>query len=304
MKNSSGNRWIRISQNAAVLAALILLVLYAAFTQKNHKLEKLSGYKFDVYYSAGARKRATEMAIRCAGAMMFYQNQVDFKPEVSLLVLDPEDWRKYSEKMVYGMPFYDDKKLIVASENNRFWQGFVPPADDFRRGVSQKIKKTYSDKEGNLTMQPFFDLLAVHELGHAFLLQRGLNMQRKWLEEFFANLFLYAYIAENEPVLLPVVTAFPEMVLATTSKQNLLFTSLADFENNYIEIAQNYPDNYGWYQCQLFSSAKKVYNAGGMEAFNNMWNAFQAQQETLDDEELVVFLKEKIHPKLADVFDE
>src|SRR5690606_12628882 len=114
----------------------------------------------------------TSMAERCDKVLAFYKNHLDFEPSVNLLVLSPEDWGKYTTFPVYGMPHYDDSKtLIVASENNDFWKSFIPPVADLPQDLAQQITNTYSDKNGNISMKAFFDLLAIHELGHAYHIQ-------------------------------------------------------------------------------------------------------------------------------------
>ena len=140
---------------------------------------------------------------------------IRFEPKVTLLILNPTDWPKYTTFPVYGMPHYDETRdlLIVASENNDFWNSFIPPVDMLPKELADKIKTTYVDQNDNLTMQAFFDLLAIHELGHAFHFQAGLNVQRMWMGELFCNIFLHTYIAENEPDKLAALTVFPQMVI-------------------------------------------------------------------------------------------
>ncbi|MBK8405213.1 MAG: hypothetical protein IPL25_14370, partial [Saprospiraceae bacterium] len=116
------------------------------------------------------------------------------------------------------MPHYNDAKtLIVASEDNDFWKSFIPQLSQLPKELAQQISNTYSDRDNTLTMRDFFDLLAIHELGHAFHNQGGLNMQRKWMGELFANIFCFIPIAEKEPELLPALTFFLQMVVFSTN---------------------------------------------------------------------------------------
>jgi hypothetical protein len=75
----------------------------------------------------------------------------------------------------------------VAAEDNALWKSFIPPSEQLPPSLAAQIKEVYS-KDDALTMQPFFDLLALHELGHAFHQQAGLTMQRKWMGELFCNI--------------------------------------------------------------------------------------------------------------------
>jgi hypothetical protein len=200
------------------------------------------------------------------------------------------------------MPHFDDKRniLIIASENNDFWKSFIPHVDLLPKELADKIKTTYVDETGSLTMQPFFDLLAIHEIGHAYQFQAGLNVQRMWMGELFCNILLHTYIAENEPEQLPALTVFPQMVIAG-GKEEYKFTSLTDVEERYEEIGQNYPKNYGWYQCRWHSAAANIYDAGGAVTFVKLWHAFTLQKEKLDDTKFAEFLSNQVHQSIADV---
>lgn len=264
-------------------------------------LVSLDGYKTTAYFSPGNEERARVLALRCDNVMNYYSEFTGFIPLFTLLVLDPDDWSRFTNFPVYGMPHYSDNKtLIVASRDNEFWRSFIPPVDQLPDGLANNIRRTYSDEAGNLSMAPFFDLLVIHELGHAYHLQQGINMQRKWLAELFVNMFLHTYIAEKEQDLLPALTVFPKMVISG-DKSSLTFTSLADLENRYDEIGQKYPQNYGWYQSRWHSAAADIYDAGGRRVITDLWIALENQKENLDDAGLARLLSGSAHQSVADV---
>ncbi len=285
-----------------ILCFCIITFTSNLFAQNYHSLNHLDGYKTKVYCSIGTDERAKLIATRCDKVLTYYKKQVEFEPSVALLILNPQDWEKYAESVVYGMPHYNEnnKALIVASEDNDFWKSFVPPVDQLPKELAEQIVTAYSDKKGNLTMQAFFDLLAIHELGHAYHYQDELTMQRKWMGELFANILLHTYIAENEPELLPALTVFPKMVISG-GKAGLKYTSLTDLENKYDEIGQKYPQNYGWYQCRWHSAAENIYTLGGVKAFKKLWLTLKTQKEILDDDKLVTLLSKKAHQSIANV---
>lgn len=204
-----------IVSNLLKFGLCILFLLSVCFSlpaQTYEGLNQLKGHQSETYYSNGASERAKVMASRYDKVMAFYKKHITFQPQVRLLVLSPQDWSNYTNFPVYGMPHYSDKyTLIVASEDNDFWKSFIPSIEQLPKELAVQITENYSDKSGDLTMQPFFDLLAIHELGHAYHMQGGLTMQRKWMGELFANIFLHTYIAENEPELLSALTVFPKI---------------------------------------------------------------------------------------------
>jgi hypothetical protein len=290
--------------NPFLLLYSLMLILsflpHPSIAQSYDSLTPLQGHQPQVYYSQGAAAKAKRMAGQIDQVMQFYSAQTGFTPSVVLLVLSPADWIKYSPSMVYGMPHYTDSKtLIVAAENNEFWKSFIPPLDKLPGEYANAISETYKDSNGGLTMEPFFDLLAIHELGHAYHQQGGLQMQRKWMGELFVNLFLHSYIAQKEPRLLPALTLFPKMVVAVTNTASLKYTSLQDLERYYTEIARQYPQNYGWYQCRWHREAAGIYEAGGLTVFKKLWAALLIQREILDDPGFAGLLNEKVHPRVA-----
>lgn len=258
-------------------------------------------YHKAVYYSNGAQARALSTIERINRVFSFYDDKLLIRPEVTLLVLNKTDWPRFTTMPVYGMPHYDERRnlLIVASENNAFWDSFIPDTDKLPQDITKEITSTYVDSEGKLTMVDFFDLLAIHEIGHAYHFQGELTMQRKWLGEFFCNLMLHTYIAEKEPEKLKALTVFPQMVISG-GKEGYKFTSLKDIEEKYDEIGQYHPQNYGWFQSRWHSSAAQVYDSGGPSVILDLWKGLNDKKLVLSDIELVKFLAE-IHQSLADI---
>ena len=287
--------------NVQKLVLVVLLVLlHAALVRAQYqKLDSLNGYGLKVYYSNGHRERAKQMALLSHNAMAFTNKLVNFMPAVTLLVLAPDDWTAYTNFPVYGMPHYtNDETLVVAAEDNALWKSFIPPMGQLPPALASQIQKVYSE-DGKLSMQPFFDLLALHELGHAYHKQGGLNIQRKWMGELFCNMVLHTYIAEKEPALLPALTVFPDMVVASGTA-GYTFTTLPQFENHYNEIGSQHPRNYGWYQSRLHVAAGEIYDASGKAVLQKLWVALQAKEQ-LDDQQLAEQLSARVHPSLADV---
>lgn len=265
------------------------------------KLQEIKNHSAKVYYSEGQQSRASTIVERFDKAMDYHARLLGFKPSVTLLVLNQADWDNYTDFPVYGMPHYNgDSTLIVAAEDNPYWQSFIPPVDLLEPSLKQQVLQAYSKSEGEISMQPFFDLLALHELGHAFHLQAGLNMQRKWMGELFSNILLHTYIAQNEPGSLPALTVFPIMVV-NAGTNGYHYTKLNDIETRYEEIGKEHPKNYGWYQCRWHVAAGNIYDEGGKQVCSNLWNALKEQKTTLGDEELLVLFRKSGAPGVANM---
>lgn len=289
-------------KKSILLCSLLLILLCPTVNaQRFQQLTPFTSETMQVYHSAGQENRAKEIIPRVEKAIEFHQQLVNFKPEVIVLILAKADWSSYTSFPVYGMPHYsDDKTLIVAAEDNAFWQSFLPPLEQLPPGLRTQVEKAYSMPDGRISMQPFFDLLALHELGHAFHFQGGLQMQRKWMGELFCNILLHTYVAENEPGQLPALTVFPNMVIGNGTSE-YKYTSLRDIEERYEEIGMQHAKNYGWFQSRWHKAAGDIYDAAGNNVVPKLWTAFKNQQQKLSDDELIPFLENAVHECLADV---
>ncbi|TDB67475.1 hypothetical protein [Arundinibacter roseus] len=267
-------------------------------------LEKLMGYSQTIRYSIGHQERAAFIARLMENAEVFFQKEVGFTPKTELYILAPGDWKSVAAKPlhdVYGFPHnLDQVRLVIAAEDNDFWRSFIPPVDTLPASLASQFKTAYAKPDGTYTMMPFFDLLALHEMGHSYTAQAGLKMHRHWMGELFVNIMLHTYVAEKKPELLPALEAFPNLIInAGTAEYS--YTSLHDFEKLYATLGMG-PRNYGWYQSRFHGSAKAIYDAGGKQVLKKLWNALRQHQQEMSDESFAEMLKMDVHPSVADVY--
>ncbi len=288
---------------------LLLLCKFSAaqqisVTNPSASLDSLKGFTQTYYYSSGYENRATDIASFMEQAGDFFQEEINFTPSTKLYILAPQHWKAIAAKPlqdVYGFPHnIDHVRLAIAAADNDFWRSFLPAVDNLSPDIAAEIKKAYGKADGSYSMMPFFDLLALHEIGHSYTAQAGLKMQRNWMGELFVNIMLHTYIAEKKPELLPALEAFPNMVIAGGTA-DYKFTSLEDFEKLYATLGMG-PQNYGWYQCKLHSAAKDIYNTGGKEVLKKLWMALKKHQENMTDESFMKMLNEEVAPAVANVF--
>jgi hypothetical protein len=101
-----------------------------------------------IYYSTGHEKRAADITKRFEKAMIFYQQLLESKPTITLLILNSSDWKKYTTMgAVYGMPHYDvkNKTLFVAAADNPFWKSFLPPLDQLPPALREQVQTVYKN---------------------------------------------------------------------------------------------------------------------------------------------------------------
>lgn len=293
------------------ISLALLLLCDFSFSQDTAKtaagpvpLNELKGFTQTFYYSPGHEARAKTIAVLMENAGNYFQEEIKFTPKVKLYILAPLHWKDVAAKPlhdVYGFPHnIDHVRLAIAAEDNDFWRSFLPPVDKLSPPMAAQVTKAYGKPDGTYSMMPFFDLLALHEMGHSYTAQAGLKMQRNWMGELFVNIMLHTYVAEKNPELLPSLEVFPNMVVAGGTAE-YKFTSVDDFEKLYATLGMG-PRNYGWYQSKLHSAAKDIYNAGGKKVIKKLWKALKKHQEEMTDEEFTDMLNKEVHPSVSNVY--
>lgn len=245
-------------------------------------LVALDGLPLPVWHSEGLAERAGPIAERCATARHLLSELFEIEPAVELLVLTEKDWPGHAAHPLYGMPNSTRDTVVVAGEPNRFWLAFIDMVDDEGR---TELAEAYRDGTGEIDLSPFFDLLAIHELSHVYQAQGRVRFPRLWLNEFFCNLCLHAYVVAEEPERLPELLTFPRVV-STVSADRFEYRTEQDFERLYDEMPGT---NYGWFQCRMHAGAASVYDGGGIRILKRLWDHYQSQ---VDRSQLVRDLSE------------
>lgn len=230
----------------------------------------------------------------------------DLDMQFDLLVLNPEDWEKHAiSNLIYGMPHFraSVNAIVVASDDNLFWRTYMPDVDGLESPFRELFPMTYTMEDGNLSSRYFFDLLTIHELAHLWTNKGERSLQRLWLEEMFCNLALHTFIAQKRSEWLGALEVLPSFH-ATQGAEQMQYTSLEEFEANYMKIGMEAPHNYGWYQSRFHYAAKLIYDEGGAEVLKKLWDFLGKYQEKLSDEELEKKLAEEVHPFFKTLIDE
>ena len=249
-------------------------------------LAHLGGYPFEVRYSDGALTQARAAADIAADAYVYLSRLLaGFEPDIAVIVADNRDWLS---RQPYGLPFFNDDDgqirpgiVVMPAGGGDFW---VEMGDDIRetspRGYA-RLLSTYPDGTGGLDLQPFFDLVTIHELGHAFEVLGDLRLPTFWLGEIFANLALHAFAATRRPErlttlqVLPTVGAQSRRLGARIRSEG--YSTLEELEAHY--TGGNHPMsplNYVWYQYRWIRLVARMFDADGEEALVRFWDCFHA----------------------------
>jgi hypothetical protein len=255
-------------------------------------LAKLEGFPFEVRYSEGFLERARVTASITADAYRYFAARFSLEPDIAVIVASEADWES---RQPYGLPYFNDDDdqirpgiVVMPAGSGDFW---VAMGEDLRETTPEgyeRLRMTYPNGAGGIDLQPFFDLITIHELGHAFEAAGDLQLPTFWLGEIFANLCLHAFVAAKRPQslntleVLSVVGARSEGLDARMSHEG--FTTLEELETHYTGGADPMsPRNYVWYQYRWQRLAAAMFDADGEEGLARFWEYFRAHTQRNSD---------------------
>ncbi len=249
-------------------------------------LPRLGGYPFDVRHSVGARGRAEAAADVTADAYAYLSRMFPgVEPDIAVVVADEADWES---RQPYGLPFFNDDAgqirpgiIVLPAASGDFWVAMGEDLREASPGSYGTLLETYPDGAGGLDLQPFFDLVAIHELGHAFETLGDLRLPTSWLSEIFADLALHAFVATRRPESLETLE-----VLSTVGARSrrLAARMRAVGYSTLEELDAHYPGgddpmsalNYVWYQYRWQRLAARMFDADGEDGLVRFWRCFHA----------------------------
>lgn len=274
-------------------------------------LAYLGGFPFEVRYSDGSLVRAYASANVTAGAYAYFSRLFSgVEPVIAVIVADEADWES---KQPYGLPFFNDDGgqirpgiVVMPAGSGDFW---IALGQDIReaspRGFA-RLLATYPDGSGGLDLQSFFDLVTIHELGHAFEKLGDLRLPTFWLGEIFANLALHAFVATRQPENLNTLE-----VLSTVGAQCRRlgarmraegYSTLEELEAHYTGGDQPMsPLNYVWYQYRWQRLAARMFDADGEEGLVRFWDCFHATDRLTSGEVTMGSLASLLRTEVSEI---
>ena len=160
-----------------------------------------------------------------------------------------------------------------------------------------KLLATYPDGAGGLDLQPFFDLITIHALGHAFEGLGDLRLPTFWLSEIFVNLALHAFVATQLPASLSTLE-----VLSTVGaeSQKLAARMRAEGYSTLEELQAHYT---GSDDSMSPLIAAKMFEVDGEDGLVRFWDCFHSTDRVNPDEataaSLAPLLTTEVSPTLG-----
>jgi len=250
-------------------------------------LPHLGGYPFEVRYSDGSLARAKAAADVAADAYLYFSSLFSaVEPDIAVVVADEADWPENGP--AYGLPFFRDEAgeirpgvVVMPAGSGDFWIAMGHDLRDASPRGYARLLTTYPDGADGLDLQPFFDLVTIHEIGHAFEVLGGLRLPTFWLSEIFVNLALHAFVATRRPESLQTLEVLPTV---GAGSRRLGARMRAEGYSTLDELQAHYtggddpmsPLNYVWFQYRWLRLAAKVFDADGEDGLVRFWGCFHA----------------------------
>ena len=250
------------------------------------QLPQLGGYPFEVRYSVGSQVRARAVADVAADAFAYFRRLLaPADPDIAVIVVDEEDW---PGSLPYGLPFFRDDPdeirpgiVVMPAGGGDFWVEIARDLRDASPTGFAKLLAAYPDGAGGVDLQPFFDLVTIHELGHAFEVLGDLRLPTFWLGEIFVNLAMHAFVATQMPTSLPTLEVLPTVGAGSRKLAARMraegYSTLEDLQAHYTgsDDSMN-PRNYVWYQYRWLRLAARTFEIDGEDGLVRFWECFHA----------------------------
>lgn len=250
------------------------------------ELPQLGGYPFEVRYCDGSLVRARAAADLAADAYVYFGRRfAAVEPDIAVVIVDEAGWPGEGP---YGLPFFSDDAgeirpgiVVMPAGGGDFWIAIAQELRDASPRGFAKLRATYPDGAGGLDLQPFFDLITIHELAHAFEVLGDLRLPTFWLSEIFVNLALHAFVATRLPTsletleVLPTVGAGSRQLAARMRAEG--YSTLEELQAHYAGSDEPMsPLNYVWFQYRWLRLAAKMFEADGEDGLARFWDCFHS----------------------------
>ena len=208
----------------------------------------------ETWYSPGYKRHAISTGGLLKDAEEFYRNSFNLRRSFSLAIVDSDTWEKITPIPI-GLPFVSGPPYVIclpAGANHELF-----------RLVQSAVQTTTLENTFGLPheqmVNKFITLIGFHELGHIYTKEYGLHLPYKWMEEWVAMYFAYAYLRKMTP---ESARLWVEVSAILVQNLGSMQTSLEVFEEQYFRVGIA---NYTWYQTVFLLHVEEVFLHQGME---------------------------------------
>ena len=267
-----------------------------------HPMTKVMGFldpifvketKYPTYCSPGARERALQLSKVAEKAHAFLNEFIKADSEVSLLVLNEEDWKLRFKKINYGMMTGTRGIIHFPADEETPPVNIARPLYD---NAPLNLKKRLIEVVGEVgdpygkAMIAYRSSKVVHELTHVFLdgcpdLLRsptsygGLVFGVHWFNEFLCEYTQYAFLRRHEEEYsyqLSINHLLPELIYRGGLR--LVKHTWADFNRLYTDVGVL---DFLWYLFRVTLGAMELYEVYGEEFIGYAIESFKPSNDFL-----------------------
>jgi hypothetical protein len=254
---------------------------------EERKLNQLVG-PVTTHYSVGARVRALKLQADIREMNALFNQKLGVQSDVTLAVLNRGDWIAVAGEPA-GLPLITGQPSVVflPAESGGFAFELIMSRKEAipTTALNSYLKRT--GKTYEMVADDFVDIIGFHELGHALSEAYGISYRHcRWLNEFVASYFAYAFVSEKRPEAKQVFE-----LCGRPSKARPKNTTLEDFERLYVRV-----DDYGWYQGMFEIRVQELYSDMGLKFLADLKAKFPSKSESKESPEVVVDKMESIAP--------
>lgn len=262
--------------------------------------ELKTDYSFKTLTSNDAIKNTAATLNNLNRAKLYFDRIFQTELDFAVLFIENKAWGKHAYFPPPGLPQAGNGNVILGLDKSVVSQEAEKMITQLPQQYWASLKPIYG---ADIDLDLFYrETLSIHELVHLYHFKEGTKPQRKWLQELFATMGMYAFIKKESVSSYGLMDTYPEFVIQSGDGM-AEFKTLKDFEEKYVQELT--PQNYEWYQMQLYQNAKSIIDAGKSDILPKFLHFLidtdLSKTEMLSDFELSTRLEKEVGKEIADI---
>ncbi|WP_047247375.1 hypothetical protein [Maribacter thermophilus] len=263
-------------------------------------IELNTDYPFKVLVSNDTTNNTTETLKNMNNAKLYFDKTFQTNLKFAVLFIENKKWNTYAYFPPPGLPQAGSGNVILGLDKSIVSMEVEKMLKKLPEQHLGKLKSVYGN---NIDLDLFYrETLSIHELAHLYHFKEGTKPQRKWLQELFATMSMYAFIKNNCNTCYDLMDTYPEFMIAS-GDQMAEFKTLKDFEEKYVQKLT--PQNYEWFQMQFYKTAKSIIDSKNdtvlLKLLHFLIRTDLDKTHKLSDIELTSRLTEEVGKEMGDI---
>ncbi|MEB2780408.1 hypothetical protein U3A58_08375 [Algoriphagus sp. C2-6-M1] len=273
-----------------IFGLMLILVFHTKETKAqiegsklNEELSKIEG-RVTVYYPDLFESEASEIQKLIELAIEYYNHHLKINIPISVFLLGPEEFEKYSkERWGSEAPYNTFLPFVVPGTPASMYLPLnAGSALDFftLKAIEGSPSIIPIGSTSQEMSQRFTTLVGLHELGHQYMRELKITQPVHWFQEMMANFIADAFLLEASP-----------------ADAKLWISLMEAYENNLIPTNKTFSgihkggqENYVWWQGNTALLARELYNIHGLDFIQKMQDFNNEKIFQEDDPNFIIAL--------------